>query len=89
MRRFAAALLPRLFGKIVPGHTTRAPPVGFEPGANGIQFYDHGPLQLGEDGIERLGQCQSQFRVKDLHDSRLVTSLLNARNGPSAGRTDW
>ena len=26
-RRFAAALLPRLF---VPGHTSRAPPVGFE-----------------------------------------------------------
>ena len=28
-RRFAAALLPRLFGRI-PGHTTRAPQVGFE-----------------------------------------------------------
>ena len=30
-RRFAAALLPRLFGTKVPGHTTRAPPVVFEP----------------------------------------------------------
>ena len=38
-RRFAAALLPRLFGNNVPGQTTRAPPVGFEPGTNGIQFY--------------------------------------------------
>ena len=35
-RRFAAALLPRLFGprNNVPGHTTRAPPVGFEPGSS-------------------------------------------------------
>ena len=40
-RRFAAALLPRLFGTNVPGHTTRAPPVGFEPRTNGFQpeFY--------------------------------------------------
>ena len=38
-RRFAAALLPRLFGNNVPGHTTRAPPVGFELATNGIQFY--------------------------------------------------
>ena len=38
-RRFAAALLPRLLGNNIPGHTTRAPPVGFEPGTNGIQFY--------------------------------------------------
>ena len=29
-RRFAAALLPRLFGNNVPGHTTRAPPVGLQ-----------------------------------------------------------
>ena len=37
---FAAALLPRLFGTEVPGHTTRAPPVGFELAAtNGIQLY--------------------------------------------------
>ena len=34
-RRFAAALLPRLFA----GHTTRAPPVGFELETNGFQFY--------------------------------------------------
>ena len=38
-RRFAAALLPRLFGNNVPGHTTRAPPVGFELATNSIQFY--------------------------------------------------
>ena len=38
-RRFAAALLPRLFGNNVPGHTTRAPPVGSEQGTNGFQFY--------------------------------------------------
>ena len=38
-RRFAAALLPRLFENNVPGHTTRAPPVGFELATNGIQFY--------------------------------------------------
>ena len=39
MRRFAAALLPRMFGNNVPGHTTRAPPVGFELATSGIQFY--------------------------------------------------
>ena len=38
-RKFAAALLPRLFGNNVPGHTTRAPPVGFELATNGVQFY--------------------------------------------------
>ena len=36
---FAAALLPRLFGNNVPGHTTREPPVGLELATNGIQFY--------------------------------------------------
>ena len=35
----AAVLLPRLFGNRIPGHTTRAPPVGFELATNGIQFY--------------------------------------------------
>ena len=29
-RRFAAALLPRLFGNCIISHTTRAPPVGFK-----------------------------------------------------------
>ena len=38
-RRFAAALLPRLLGNRIPGHTTRAPPVGFELATDGIQFY--------------------------------------------------
>ena len=39
-RRFAgAALLPRRFGNRSPGHTTRAPPVGFELATDGIQFY--------------------------------------------------
>ena len=39
-RRFAAALLPRLFVSKVPGHTTRAPPVRFELATNaGIQLY--------------------------------------------------
>ena len=37
--RLAAALLPRLFWNNVPGHTTRAPQVGFEVVTNGIQFY--------------------------------------------------
>ena len=36
--RFAAALLPELFGNNVPGHTTREPQVGFELAPNGIQF---------------------------------------------------
>ena len=30
--------MQRLFGNNVPGHTTRAPPVGFEPSTNGFQF---------------------------------------------------
>ena len=38
-RRFAAALLPRLFGTKVPGHTTREPQVGFELATNCIQLY--------------------------------------------------
>ena len=38
-RSFAAALLSRLFGNRIPGHTTRAPPVGFELATDGIQFY--------------------------------------------------
>ena len=38
-QRFAAAFQPRLFRNDVPGHTTRAPPVGFESGTNGIQLY--------------------------------------------------
>ena len=38
-RRIAAALLPRLFGNNFPGHTTRAPPVGFEVGTYGFQFF--------------------------------------------------
>ena len=35
-QRFATALLPRLFGAKVPGHTTRAPPV---VATNRIQVY--------------------------------------------------
>ena len=38
-RRFAVALLPRLFGVRIPGHTARAPPIGFELATNGIQLY--------------------------------------------------
>ena len=38
-RRFAAALLPRLFGNRIPGLTTRAPPVEFELATDGVQFY--------------------------------------------------
>ena len=38
-RRFAAALLPRLFWNGIPGHTTRAPQLGFELATNGIQFH--------------------------------------------------
>ena len=38
-QRFAAALLPRLLGTKVPGHTTRAPQVGFELATNCIQLY--------------------------------------------------
>ena len=56
-------------GNNVPGHTTRAPPVGFEPETNGIQFYaianldrtslDQGPHDKGavlrsEDSEERV-----------------------------------
>ena len=36
--RAVVLLLTRLFGNNVPGHTTRAPPVGFELATNGIQF---------------------------------------------------
>ena len=40
-RSFTTEMIPRLglFGNKVPGHTTRAPTVGFELAANGIQFY--------------------------------------------------
>ena len=38
-RRFAAALIPRLFGTKVPGHTTKAPQVGFELATNCIQLF--------------------------------------------------
>ena len=38
MPRFDAALLTRLFGNSIPGHTTRAPPVGFELVTKGIQL---------------------------------------------------
>ena len=46
-RRFAAALIPRLLGNSIPGHTTRAPPmqtqpavkVGFELATDGIQLH--------------------------------------------------
>ena len=39
-RRFVSALLPRLFGNNIPGHTTKGPPVGFVMATNGIQFMD-------------------------------------------------
>ena len=39
VRRFAAALSPRLFGTKFPGHTTRVPQVGVELATNGIQLY--------------------------------------------------
>ena len=35
-RMFTSALLPRLFGNNVPGHTIREPQVGFELVTNGI-----------------------------------------------------
>ena len=38
MRRFNAALLPRLFENSIPGHTTRAPPAGFELATKGIHL---------------------------------------------------
>ena len=38
-QKLAAALLPQLFGTKVPGHTTRAPPVGFKLATNCIQLY--------------------------------------------------
>ena len=37
--RFAAALIPRLFGNSIPGHTTRELPEGFELATDSIQFY--------------------------------------------------
>ena len=52
-RRFAAALLPRLYGTKVPGHTTRAPPVGFELATNGIQLYAIANLdKTSEDNLD-------------------------------------
>ena len=38
-RRFATALIPRLFGNSIPSHTTREPPIRFEWATEGIQFY--------------------------------------------------
>ena len=72
---FAAAVLPRLLRNNVLGHTTKAPPVGFELATNGIQFYAiansrHKPAHLRpgrqldshkNNGIEALivGICTS------------------------------
>ena len=47
-QRFAAALLPRLFGNNVPGHTTRVPQVGFELAINSIKFYAKYSLYFDE-----------------------------------------
>ena len=46
-RRFAAALLPRLFRNNVPGHTTKAPPVGVRAGDQQYPVLCH--CQLGQD----------------------------------------
>ena len=60
-RRFAAALLPRLFWINFSGHTTRAPPVGFEPETNGIQFYVIANLDIPNNDIHFLRNCNFQF----------------------------
>ena len=53
-RRFAAALLPRLFGNNFPDHTTREPTVGFELATNGIQFYAIANLdKRGRESVSR------------------------------------
>ena len=49
-RRFAAA---RLFGNSIPGHTKKAPSVGFKLATDGIQFYvsPASHCQLGQDNV--------------------------------------
>ena len=48
---FAAPLLPRLFGNSIPGHTTRAPSVGFELATNGVQLLVIANLDIMIRGI--------------------------------------
>ena len=70
-RRFTAALLPRLFGNSIPGHTTRAPPVGFELATSGIQFYVIANLDKTSTHANRHtdGQTESLLK-KHTFDSR-------------------
>ena len=59
-RRFAAALIPRS-GRI-PGHTTRAPQVGFELETDGFQFYAIANLdKTSQDIIPGLHFLQGGF----------------------------
>ena len=52
--RRSRSFLPRPFGNNVPGHTTRAPPVGCELATNGIQFYAIANLDKTNPGITML-----------------------------------
>ena len=76
-RRFAAALSFTMFGNHVPGHTTRAPPVGFELATNGIQFYDSianldkASLYLVK-GIDGIGPGVAALR----HNNPVITTRM-------------
>ena len=70
-RRFAAALLPRLglFGNSIPGHTTRAPPAGFELATDGLQFcvianLDQTSLYFGVARVQGTTAAGSRYGVE-------------------------
>ena len=54
----AAALLaiPRLFGNNIPGHTTRALPVGFELATDGVQFCAIAHTALASKSLDPASQ---------------------------------
>ena len=64
-RRFAAALLTRLFGNNVPCHTTRAPLVVLEPGTNDVPFY--AIANLDKTFLTMLWSCKFRFAQDLLH----------------------
>ena len=75
-RRFAAALLPRLFGNNVRGHTTRAPPLGFELVTKGIQFY--AIANLDKTSLPKRSQMKSNDTKprRELRDTHWMGELL-------------
>ena len=90
-RRFRVAQSPR---NNIPGHTTRAPPVGFELATKSIQFYaiaelDKTSLYLSsanlnthlDFGIQNRGALDSALGESGLGSGKIFASLLvNLRN---------